>query len=129
MLSVSPASLTVPAGGTATATVTLDLDTGDLGLYSGRLTATARDGRTALTAAVGFHKDLLHTLTVTAIGRDRQARPSTPAASLFNLDTGRDPVRLHRRRAGEASGQAGPVLPASAGSTRRTPSRVPAIPT
>jgi subtilisin family serine protease len=86
-LNVSPATLTVPAGGTADATVTLDPNTGDLGLYSGKLVAGSADGQTVLDAAVGYDRELLHTLTFTATARD--GRPSTYAtAFLLNLDTG-----------------------------------------
>ncbi len=86
MLSVSPATLSVPAGGSADATVSIDPDTGELGLYSGRLVATARDGQAVLAAAVGFEKELLHTLSMKAIARD--GRPSGFARiSLWSLDT------------------------------------------
>jgi subtilisin family serine protease len=86
MLNISPSTLTVPAHGTAEATVTLDPDTGELGLYSGRLVATARDGKTVLAAAVGFEKELLHTLTIRAIARDGRPSPRG-SAHLWNLDT------------------------------------------
>ncbi len=87
MLGVSPATVTVPAKGTAEATVTLDPDTGDLGLYSGRLMATARDGKTVLATAVGYEKELLHTLTLNPIARD--GKPAGRARTmLWNLDTG-----------------------------------------
>jgi subtilisin family serine protease len=86
MLNVSPATLTVPAGGTATATVSLDPDFGVQGIYSGRLTATARDGKTALAAAVGFDKDQQYKLTFRAIGRDGNVA-KLARISLWNLDT------------------------------------------
>ena len=41
-----------------------------LGLYSGRLTATARDGHSSATTAVGFDKDLSNKLTIKATARD-----------------------------------------------------------
>jgi subtilisin family serine protease len=86
-LGVEPATVTVPAGGTADATVTLDPNPGDLGLYSGKLVATSTDGQTVLDAAVGYDRELLHTLTFTATARD--GRPSVYAtAYLLSLDTG-----------------------------------------
>jgi subtilisin family serine protease len=86
-LNVDPAMVTVPAGGTADATVTLDPNPGDLGLYSGKLVATSADGQTVLDAAVGYDREFLHTLTFTATARD--GRPSAWAtAFLLNLDTG-----------------------------------------
>jgi subtilisin family serine protease len=87
MLSLSPTTLTIPAGGTATTTVTVDPDHGEVGLYGGRLTASSRDGSTRLTTAVGFHKDVIHTLTIKAI--DRTGRPAEYSRSTaFNMDTG-----------------------------------------
>ncbi len=86
-LNVEPATVTVPAGGTADATVTLDPNAGDLGLYSGKLVASSADGQTVLDAAVGYDRELLHTLTFTATARD--GRPSTyTTAYLLSLDTG-----------------------------------------
>jgi subtilisin family serine protease len=86
-LNVDPATVTVPAGGTADATVTLDPNAGDLGLYSGKLVATSADGQTVLDAAVGYDRELMHTLTFTATARD--GRPSAyTVAYLLSLDTG-----------------------------------------
>jgi hypothetical protein len=55
MLAVSPASLTVPAGGTADVTVTLDPTAGTAGLYSGAVVATAAG--VALRTPVGADKE------------------------------------------------------------------------
>ena len=55
MATVSPATLEVPAGGTADATVTLDPAPGPLGAYSGVVTATA-DG-VSLRTPVGAYKE------------------------------------------------------------------------
>jgi hypothetical protein len=86
MLDVSPKTLTLPAGGTATATVTVDPDTGALGLYGGRLTATARDGRSVLNTAVGFDKDQRYTLTLNPIGRNGKPAQLT-RYSVWDMNT------------------------------------------
>jgi subtilisin family serine protease len=91
MLTVSPASLTVPAGGSADATVTLDLNKGDLRVYSGRLAATERGGEgQSVTTAVGFHKEFLHRVKITAIGTDgKPAGPGTWSnVSVWNNQAG-----------------------------------------
>src|SRR5207302_1870224 len=49
MLAVTPPTVTVPAGGTAAATVALNLKAGAFGVYSGHLTATSADGGVSLT--------------------------------------------------------------------------------
>ncbi|GGP05165.1 S8 family serine peptidase [Nonomuraea glycinis] len=73
-LSTDP-TLTVPAGGTATATVTLDTAGLDLSSYSGSVTAEADGIR--LTTPVGVVREApLVQLTVHTIGRDGQ--PAAP---------------------------------------------------
>ncbi|WP_186762787.1 S8 family serine peptidase [Lentzea tibetensis] len=79
-VSVSPSSLDVPAGGSAEATVTLDVNAGSLGLYSGEL--VAGDVRTV----VGFHKDRTYAVNVRAIGRD--GKPARANVVLVNNETG-----------------------------------------
>nr|WP_202891779.1 S8 family serine peptidase [Kribbella shirazensis] len=87
-LAVSPSSLTIPAGGTASATVTLDRAKTQPGNYTGVL--TARAGTTAYRTGLGFAlSGRLNQVTVKAIGRDGQ--PATRNASgvqLWNQDTG-----------------------------------------
>ncbi|MFL6074797.1 MAG: S8 family serine peptidase [Mycobacteriales bacterium] len=56
MLAVEPDSVTVPAGGTADVTVTLDPTAGTAGLYSGAVVATAAGG-IALRTPVGADKE------------------------------------------------------------------------
>ncbi len=56
MLTVSPSSVEVPAGGGAEVSVTLDPTRGDPALYSGAVRATAADG-TSLRTAVGAYKE------------------------------------------------------------------------
>ncbi len=90
MLTVSPASLTVPPGGTARATITLDLNKGELGTYGGWLTATERGGTgTALTTALGYTKELKNLVKVTAIGRD--GTPAAPGAQTMVTISGTEP--------------------------------------
>ncbi|MPZ29240.1 MAG: S8 family serine peptidase, partial [Micromonosporaceae bacterium] len=78
MLSVTPATLTVPAQGTATATVTLDVSHGEIGLYGGYLVAN-RAGDTVTRTPVGFFKEQeMYNLSVQGFARDgRPARGSS----------------------------------------------------
>ena len=70
-VTVSPARLTIPAGGTASATVTLDLAKTQPAKYSGVL--TARAGGTSYRTGLGFAAGgRLNQVTVKAIGRDGQ---------------------------------------------------------
>ena len=89
-LTVSPARLTVPAGGTASATVTLDLAKTQPAKYAGVL--TARAGTTAYRTGLGFAAGgRLNQVTVKAIGRDGQPATTRAGASgvqLWNQDTG-----------------------------------------
>jgi subtilisin family serine protease len=89
-LSVSPRTLTLPAGGRATARVTADSSLGKIGTYGALLTARQRGADTAqqvvLRTAVGFTKEEeKYTLTVKA--RDRGG-PSVGVAEVVSL-TGR----------------------------------------
>ncbi|TDC47395.1 serine protease, partial [Jiangella ureilytica] len=70
MLGVSPGTLTVPAGGIATATVAVDPTAGEsVGLYQGRVTATAGGGAVRVTTVVGvFVEPETFELTVSAVG-------------------------------------------------------------
>lgn len=90
MLTVSPASLTLPPGGSAQATVTLDLTKGELGTYGGWLTATERGatGQT-VTTALGYTKDLKNLVKVTAIGRD--GTPAAPGPQTMLSISGTEP--------------------------------------
>ncbi|MGZ0150667.1 S8 family serine peptidase [Kribbella sp. WER1] len=89
-LTVSPARLTIPAGGTAAATVTLDLAKTRAGNYAGVLTAKA--GGAAYRTGLGFAAGgRLNQVTVKAIGRDGQPATTKAGASgvqLWNQDTG-----------------------------------------
>ncbi len=89
-LTVSPARLTIPAGGTGSATVTLDLAKTQPAKYAGVL--TARAGATSYRTGLGFAADgRLNQVTVKAIGRDGQPATTKAGASgvqLWNQDTG-----------------------------------------
>ncbi|MCO1575959.1 S8 family serine peptidase [Crossiella sp. SN42] len=91
LLSVSPATVSIPAGGSATATVTVNPNAGELGLYAGALTASQHGGGAVLRTVLGFHKDLQHKVSISAIGRDGKA-PGYAAISAWNLDN----ARYHR---------------------------------
>ncbi|HEY0474619.1 MAG TPA: S8 family serine peptidase [Kribbella sp.] len=90
-LQVIPAKLTIAPGGTASATVTLDLAKTRPAKYSGELVARAGGSsyRTGLGFAAGGR---LNQLTVKAIGHDGKPPAPTPYSAsgvqLWNLDTG-----------------------------------------
>jgi len=70
MLVVDPAVLDLPAGGSATATVTFDAATGDIGAYGGALVARA-DGADLLRVPLRFEKESeKYDLTITMFGPD-----------------------------------------------------------
>ncbi|MGP3954072.1 S8 family serine peptidase [Streptomyces sp. 7N604] len=88
LLKVEPAGLTVPAGGTADAVVTLDVTKGDLGLYGGALTATSDNGSTVLHTALAFTKQQVHRVSLRA--KDREGRPASARVALASQATGDD---------------------------------------
>ncbi|MEQ4302212.1 S8 family serine peptidase [Plantactinospora sp. B6F1] len=70
--------LTVPAGGTATATVTLTSAHLDVATYTGAVVATDETTGTSLSTPVGFRRQPpMHTLTVNVLGRDGQPAYAT----------------------------------------------------
>jgi subtilisin family serine protease len=99
-LAVTPNRLVVPAGGSASATVRLDLAKTGPAKYAGELVARvsgggrgADSGGTSYRTGLGFAAGgRLHQVTVKGIGRDGDpARPTVAANSgvqLWNLDTG-----------------------------------------
>ncbi|EHR59578.1 subtilisin-like serine protease [Saccharomonospora cyanea NA-134] len=69
-LTVSPAQVTVPAGGQAQATMTLDLASGVDGLHSGTVVATGDDGSVVRTP-VGVHRQgESYGVDITVLGHD-----------------------------------------------------------
>lgn len=90
-LRLSQSSLNVPAGETAAVTLTLDPNKGELGLYDGALVATPRGGGPALRAAIGFHKEVRHKITLRGTARDGRPATRTPASvsgvTAWNLTT------------------------------------------
>ncbi|MFI6483548.1 S8 family serine peptidase [Nonomuraea sp. NPDC050663] len=83
-LSVADATLTVPAKGTATTTVTLTTEGLPVGMYGGAVTAEA--GELRLTTPVGAVRDVPTVeLTIRTVGRD--GKPITPfAQDVIDLD-------------------------------------------
>ncbi|MEQ4714781.1 S8 family serine peptidase [Nonomuraea sp. B19D2] len=68
MATLTPSSLAVPAGGTASANLTIEPTLGDPGWYEGRLTATA--GTARLTAPIALHKGAeMDTVRIRFVGR------------------------------------------------------------
>lgn len=79
MLSVSPGSLTVPAGGTATATVTLDTSGAATGSYGGYLVADGAGGQ--VRTGIGFHLESeMYDVRIKGIARD--GRPAGRSSQL-----------------------------------------------
>lgn len=87
MVTVTPPRLTLAAGAQATAQVTVDVQAGAAGLYSGAVTATPASGP-AVRTPLGFYKEPeRYDLTIKAIGRDGQ--PAAFAdAGVLNVDNG-----------------------------------------
>jgi hypothetical protein len=87
MATASPSSLTVPAGGTASADLTLDPTVGITGLYSGLFVASDAAGD-RVSVPIGFYKEPKRdTLTVRVIGGDRDIRFLLPATAIRVSDT------------------------------------------
>ncbi|ANS69724.1 1,4-dihydropyridine enantioselective esterase [Streptomyces lincolnensis] len=88
MFTVSPARLTVPAGGTAQATVTADTRLGGVdGAYSGAVTASG-DGQSVRTALGVIREVESYKLKLTVTRRDGK-RDDAPSVTVANLDTGK----------------------------------------
>lgn len=88
MFTLSPARLTVPAGGTAQAAVTADTRVdGPDGVYSGAVTARG-DGQSVRTALVVNREVESYDLTLTVTRRDGK-RDNTPLLTVAGLDSGR----------------------------------------
>nr|WP_246211000.1 S8 family serine peptidase [Phytoactinopolyspora alkaliphila] len=73
-VTVEPAQITVPAGGTATAELVLDLNAAEVGLATGRLVATAGDDTRSQTP-VGYYLEPEH-FDLTLAGLARDGRPA-----------------------------------------------------
>jgi subtilisin family serine protease len=83
---LSAASLTLPAQGTATVDVTVDRTTGDAGRFSGAVVASAADGGEIRTALGWYKEDEHYDLTIEAVGRDGEAHYGE--AVVLNVDDG-----------------------------------------
>ncbi|HYJ68079.1 MAG TPA: S8 family serine peptidase [Nocardioidaceae bacterium] len=86
MLSVDTDSVTVPGGGSADVTVTVDPSVGEFGLYGGYLTATDGTGKVTRTT-LGFYKESERfNLTVTGIARDGRPAAGISTVDVINVD-------------------------------------------
>lgn len=91
MFSVSASSVTVPAGGTADVTVTVDPGAGSLDLYGGYLVATGGDDgdNTVVHTSVGAYVEPeMYNLTVSGVARDGRPAAVISWAELWSLATG-----------------------------------------
>ncbi|MDP9210134.1 MAG: S8 family serine peptidase, partial [Actinomycetota bacterium] len=87
MVAVTPSRLTLAAGASATAQVTVDVAAGAPGRYSGAVVATPATGP-AIRTPLGFYKEPeRYDLTLKAIGRDGQPA-SFADAGVLNVDNG-----------------------------------------
>jgi hypothetical protein len=87
MATLTPARLTLPAGGQANAQVTVDVRRGRPGLYSGAVVATPAGGP-PVRVPLGFYKEPeRYDLTLHAVGRDGRAAPFADAG-VMNVDDG-----------------------------------------
>ena len=85
-LAVSPPILTIPAGSTATTTVTLDAEPLPYGLYHGSLTASL-DGELVARAPLGFHKESeRYNLTIIGIARDGRAARGDSGVGVLDVE-------------------------------------------
>lgn len=84
--SVGANTLVVPAGGTATVPVTLDLAAGETGLYSGAITATDLDGREVRTTVGWFKEPVMMDLTVDVTNRDGEPAGGQTTVDVVNVD-------------------------------------------
>ena len=88
------ATVTVPAGGTSTVTLTVDPAVLDRGRYTGRLTAASADGSVALATTLGVVKSApVRSVTVRAIGPDGEPAFTSPLV-MFGPDPQFDVVSM-----------------------------------
>lgn len=89
-VTLSEPSLTVPAGGEHTVTLSVDVDGAPgVGLFGGHLSAAVRGSGTTLTTSLGFAKDEpTFDVTVEGIARDGRPAHDPSGVDLFRLETG-----------------------------------------
>ncbi|WP_198663359.1 S8 family serine peptidase [Jiangella endophytica] len=88
------ATVTVPAGGTSTATLTVDPAVLDRGRFTGRLTAESADGSVALATTLGLVKSApVRSVTISAVGPDGEPAFTSPLV-LFGADPQFDTVSM-----------------------------------
>lgn len=85
-LTVEPATLTLAAGATGTATVTIDLPNIDVGLYSGHLLAE-QDGSPVARVPLGFHKeDEMYDILITGVDSAGNPAGGSSNIAVLNVD-------------------------------------------
>ncbi|HEX6684386.1 MAG TPA: S8 family serine peptidase, partial [Candidatus Limnocylindrales bacterium] len=95
MFTVSPASVTVPAGGEATVTVTVNPTAGALDLYGGYLVGTA--GGASVRTSVGAHVEPeMYNLTVPALAKDGRQADGISQVELWGPNLGTFQTKYYR---------------------------------
>ncbi|MGV9774115.1 S8 family peptidase [Streptosporangium sp. NPDC003464] len=87
-LSLGAETVTVPAHGTAAASVTVDTAATAAGAHGAHVTATTADGQTVVTTAVGFVRDV-ERFDVTLKVLDRDGKPTTGIAVVHDFSLGK----------------------------------------
>ncbi|MFE7751299.1 S8 family serine peptidase [Streptomyces sp. NPDC057428] len=106
---LSADTLTVPAGGTASATLTAAVDDRMTGAYGGSIVAATHDGTTTVRDAFGIYAEpLTHGLSFTVLGLDGKPVGADTTVSAFDTRTG-----LQYGVATDADGKASMQLPES----------------
>ncbi|MET8290062.1 S8 family serine peptidase [Streptomyces sp. NPDC005132] len=106
---LSADTVTVPAGGTATASLTATVDGTMAGAYGGSIVAATDDGATTVRDAFGVYAEpLTHGLSFTVLGLDGKPVGEGTTVSAFDIGTG-----LQYSVATEADGKAVMRLPES----------------
>ncbi|MEU4091670.1 S8 family serine peptidase [Streptomyces sp. NPDC026673] len=86
---LSAGTLTVPAGGTASATLTGTVDDAMAGAYGGSIVATADNGAVTVRSAFGVYAEpLTHDLSLTVLGLDGKPVGPDTYVSAFDIRTG-----------------------------------------
>ncbi|MFD3454524.1 S8 family serine peptidase [Streptomyces sp. NPDC058691] len=106
---LSADTVTVPAGGTASATLTATVDGAMAGAYGGSIVATTADGATTVRDAFGVYAEpLTHALSFTVLGLDGKPVGEGTYVNAFDARTG-----LQYSVTTDADGKASMQLPES----------------
>ncbi|WP_031166564.1 S8 family serine peptidase [Streptosporangium roseum] len=87
-LTLGAETVTVPAHGTAAASVTVDTAATAAGAHGAHVTAASADGQTVVTTAVGFVRDV-ERFDVTLKVLDRDGKPTTGVAVVHDFNLGK----------------------------------------